>query len=265
MRTGDPSRPDCDLPPRNDSNACRAPPIVSSVADAGTGKSTMTPLMHRTLKTSVIGLILVAAVIFTPAGTFAYWQGWVFIVVYAVCTNSIGLYLALKDPALLERRMKVGPTAETRPAQKAIISLAFLSFFALAVVSVLDARFGWSHVPAWVSVLGNVLVALGLMIDLRVFRENSYGASTIRTMQGQTVISTGPYAVVRHPMYAGGAIMLLGTPLALGSCWGLLFMLVIVPILMVRILDEEKLLRSALDGYDAYARDVRYRLVPGIW
>jgi protein-S-isoprenylcysteine O-methyltransferase Ste14 len=116
-----------------------------------------------------------------------------------------------------------------------------------------------------VSVLGNVLVALGLMIDLRVFRENSYGASTIEKMEGQRVISTGPYAVMRHPMYVGAVIMVLGVPLALGSYWGLVFMLIIIPVLMLRILDEEKLLRRELDGYNAYARDVRYRLVPGIW
>jgi protein-S-isoprenylcysteine O-methyltransferase Ste14 len=222
-------------------------------------------LFIRTLKTSVIGLVVLGAVIFIPAGTFAYWQGWVFIVVFTAATVIIGLYLALKDPALLERRLKAGPAAETRPVQKAIIALAFLSFFALVVVSVLDHRFGWSHVPARVSVLGNVLIALGLMIDLRVFRENSYGASTIETMQGQTVISTGPYAVVRHPMYVGVVILVLGTPLALGSLWGLLFMLVDVPLLMLRILDEEKLLRSELNGYNAYAQDVRYRLVPGLW
>jgi protein-S-isoprenylcysteine O-methyltransferase Ste14 len=222
-------------------------------------------LFIRTLKATLIGLMVLGAVIFIPAGTFAYWQGWVFAIVFAASTNAIGLYLALKDPALLERRMKVGPAAETRPAQKVIISIAFLSFFALAIVSVLDHRLGWSDVPAWVSVLGNVLVALGLMIDLRVFRENSYGASTIEKMEGQRVISTGPYAVMRHPMYVGAAIMMLGVPLALGSYWGLLFMLIIIPILMLRILDEEKLLRRELDGYDAYARDVRYRLVPGIW
>ncbi|MFL5284186.1 MAG: methyltransferase family protein [Rhodopila sp.] len=208
---------------------------------------------------------MVGSVIFIPTGTFAYWQGWAFIAVFTASTVIIGLYLAIKDPALLERRIKAGPAAETRPAQKAIISLAFLSFFALALVSVLDHRFGWSHVPAWVSVLGNILVALGLMIDLRVFRENSYGASTIETMEGQTVVSTGPYAVVRHPMYVGVVILVLGTPLALGSFWGLLFMLINIPILMARILDEEKLLHSELDGYIAYAQDVRYRLLPGVW
>jgi protein-S-isoprenylcysteine O-methyltransferase Ste14 len=188
-----------------------------------------------------------------------------FLIVFGVSADLIGVYLAVKDPALLERRLRVGPGAETRPAQKAIISVAFVGFFALIIVSALDHRFAWSDVPVWVSVLGNGLVALGLMIDLRVFRENSFGASTIRTMEGQRVISTGPYAVVRHPMYAGVVILLLGMPLALGSYWGLLFMFINVPVLMLRILDEETMLRGELPGYESYAQRVRYRLVPGIW
>ena len=161
--------------------------------------------------------------------------------------------------------MKAGPGAETRPAQKALIALAFAGAIALVVVSVLDYRFGWSFVPAWVSVLGDVLVAGGLMIDLLVFRENSYGASTIETMEGQKVISSGPYALVRHPMYVGVLVMVVGVPLALGSWWGLAFLLLNVPILILRILDEETMLRQELDGYTEYTRTVRYRLVPGLW
>jgi protein-S-isoprenylcysteine O-methyltransferase Ste14 len=222
-------------------------------------------LVMRTLKTTIIGLVVFGALIFGPAGTFTYWQGWAFIIVFSLSTTVIGVYLALKDPALLERRVKVGPAAETRPAQKVIISLSFVAFFMLMVVSVLDHRFGWSPVPVWLSVLGNALVALGLMIDLCVFRENSYGASTIERMEGQKVIITGPYALVRHPMYVGVLIMVFGVPLALGSWWGLLIVLATIPILALRILDEEKMLRDQLDGYEAYARDVRYRLVPGLW
>jgi protein-S-isoprenylcysteine O-methyltransferase Ste14 len=147
-----------------------------------------------------------------------------------------------------------------------LIAVAFAGALALVVVSVLDHRFGWSFfVPAWVSVLGAVLVAAGLMIDLLVFRENSYGASTIETMEGQKVISTGPYALVRHPMYVGVLVMVIGVPLALGSWWGLAFLLLNVPILVLRILDEETMLRQELDGYADYMRSVRYRLVPGLW
>ena len=222
-------------------------------------------LAVRAATTAVVGLIVLCIIIFVPAGTLAYWQGWVFIAVFSISTNIIGVYLALKDPALLERRMKAGPGAETRPVQKALIALAFAGAIALLVVSVLDHRFGWSSVPAWVSVLGDVLVAAGLMIDLLVFRENSYGASTIEKMEGQKVISSGPYALVRHPMYVGVLVMVIGVPLALGSWWGLAFLLLNVPILVLRILDEEAMLRQELDGYADYMRKVRYRLVPGLW
>jgi protein-S-isoprenylcysteine O-methyltransferase Ste14 len=219
----------------------------------------------RTLSTTIIGLLVLGIVIFIPAGTIAYWQGWAFIAVFSVSTTIIGIYLALKDPALLARRIRAGPAAETRPMQKIIITLVFAVFMLLLVVSALDHRFGWSLVPAWVSVLGNALVAIGLAIDLRVFRENSYGASTIQTMEGQKVITTGPYAIVRHPMYVGALIMLVGVPPALGSWWGLPIALVSMPLLVLRILDEETMLREQLEGYQAYARSVRYRLAPGLW
>lgn len=222
-------------------------------------------LFIRTLRSTIIGLLVFGLLIFVPAGTLAYWQGWAFIAVFSASTTIIGVYLALKDPALLERRVRAGPAAETRPAQKIIISLAFAIFPLLLIVSVLDHRFGWSHVPVPVSVLGNALVALGLMIDLRVFRENSYGASTVKKMEGQRVIATGPYALVRHPMYVGALIMILGMPPALGSWWGLIPALACVPILMLRTLDEERMLRDELEGYEAYSRRVRYRLVPGLW
>lgn len=222
-------------------------------------------LALRTAKAGVKGLIVLGLLVFVPAGTLAYPEGWAFVLVFTAATTLIGLYLALRDPALLERRLKAGPGAETRPVQKALIGIAFAGAIALVVVSALDHRFGWSSAPGWISVLGNVLVALGLMIDLRVFRENSYGASTIRTMEGQRVISSGPYALVRHPMYSGVLVLAAGTPLALGSWWGLLFLLLHLPVLMLRILDEERMLAAELDGYAAYMRRVRCRLVPGLW
>ena len=222
-------------------------------------------LRTRAVRNAVFGLIILGIVIFGSAGTLAYWQGWAFIMVFAAATGIISADLALKDPALLERRIEAGPWAETRPVQKVLISAACAGLYALAVVAVLDHRFGWTYVPAWVSVIGNLLVVLGLAIVLRVFRENSYGASTIKRMEGQKVISTGPYAVVRHPMYAGALTMLAGVPLALGSYWGLAIMVLNVPILMLRILDEEAMLRLELDGYIEYVRSVHYRLLPGLW
>lgn len=222
-------------------------------------------LFLRTLRTAIIGVVVFGIIIFVPAGTLRYWQGWAFIAVFAVSTNIIGIYLAVYDPALLERRKKVGPWAEKRSLQKVVISLCIVVFLAVLVLSPLDWRFGWSHVLVWVSLLGDALVALGLMIDLRVFAENSYGASTIEKMEGQTLITTGPYALVRHPMYVGVLIMFFGIPLALGSWWGILPVLATVPILMLRIVDEEKMLRGELKGYETYMRDVRYRLLPGVW
>jgi protein-S-isoprenylcysteine O-methyltransferase Ste14 len=222
-------------------------------------------LFTRILKSVVIGILVIGALIFIPAGTFAYWQGWSFLAAFLICNIIIGIYLTLKDPALLERRKKVGPAAEKRLVQKIIISLCFVIFVGLLIFSVLDHRFRWSEVPLWASMLGNALVVLGLMTILRVFRENTYGASTIEMMESQKVITSGPYALVRHPMYVGVLIMAAGVPPALGSWWGLLFGLAIVPVLMLRIIDEETMLRGELEGYDLYMRDVRYRLVPGVW
>ena len=222
-------------------------------------------LVMQTLRTAVIGVVALAAVLFVPAWTVDYWQAWAFIVVFTISTNAIGIYLARNDPALLERRKQIGPTAEQRPAQRIAITLGILSFLGVMVLSALDHRFGWSTVPAWVSVVGDLLVALGLLVDLLVFRANTYGASNVQVTEGQTVISTGPYAIVRHPMYAGVLVMVVGTPLALGSLWGLLLVLVTVPVLVWRILDEESLLEHELSGYTAYTRRVRHRLVPYVW
>jgi protein-S-isoprenylcysteine O-methyltransferase Ste14 len=222
-------------------------------------------LFWQTLRTAIIGTLVLAAMLFIPAGTLDYWQGWLFIVVFAASTNAIGVYLLLKDPVLLERRKQFGPTAEQRPAQRVITVLLVLTVLGLLVLCALDRRFGWSPVPASVSVLGDVLVALGLFIDLLVLRENTYSASNIRIAEGQKVISTGPYAIVRHPMYAGALIMMIGVPLALDSWWGLLLVAATLPVLVWRILDEEALLRDELPGYTEYTRSVRHRLVPYVW
>lgn len=222
-------------------------------------------LALRTIRSALLGLLVLCLLVFIPAGTLTYWQGWAFIVVFTVSTNIIGVYFALEDPVLLERRIKAGPAAETRPKQKVLISLVYVSMIGLVIVSALDYRFGWSRAPAWISILGNALVALGLMIDFLVLRENSYGASTIQTMQGQKVITTGPYALVRHPMYSGALVLVAGAPLALGSYWGLLFLLLTTPVLILRILDEEEMLESCLEGYVLYKAKVTYRLAPGVW
>jgi protein-S-isoprenylcysteine O-methyltransferase Ste14 len=219
----------------------------------------------RNIATSVLGLVGLGALLFVPAGTLNYWQAWVFIVVFAVSTQAIGVYLAFKDPALLERRMQFGPAAEQRPSQRIIVALTIVGFLGIIVFSALDHRFGWSPVPFWVSLLGNALVVLGLFITLLVLRENTFSASNIRVERGQTVIATGPYAIMRHPMYAGALIMMVGVPLALDSWLGLLVVALLTPVLVWRILDEERLLNSELSGYTEYAHRVRFRLVPFVW
>ena len=203
--------------------------------------------------------------LFLPAWTFDYWQAWVFLAVFAVSTWVPSLYLLRTNPAALQRRMHGGPTAETRPVQKVIISFALVSMVGMILLSVLDHRFGWSVVPAAVCLIGDALVVIGLGIAVVAVIQNSYAAATIRVEDEQNVTSAGLYGLVRHPMYVGNIVLMLGVPLALGSYWGLVFVIVGVPVLMLRILDEESMLDQQLAGYREYTQRVRYRLVPGVW
>ena len=219
----------------------------------------------QAIASGLIGLVVFGLLVFWPAGTFDYWQGWAFIAVFAASTMIPSLYLAAKNPAALERRMQAGPAAETRPLQKLIISFAFVSLGATIVVSALDFRFGWSSVPAAISVIGDVLVALGLGISMIVTIQNGYAAANVKVESGQDLVSTGLYGVVRHPMYFGNVVLMIGIPLALGSYWGLLFVIPGLAVLAARILDEEKVLTQQLAGYRDYAQRVHYRMVPYVW
>jgi protein-S-isoprenylcysteine O-methyltransferase Ste14 len=225
----------------------------------------MNKLVLPTLQSFLIGAVILGLLLFVPTGTLNYWQAWVFILVFLTSVNAIGVYLSIKDPVLLERRKNVGPAVEQNVAQRIIMSLAMISIIALLAYCALDHRFAWSPVPAYISLIGDLLVALGLLFTFFVFRANSFGGSTVQTFEDQKVISTGPYAVVRHPMYVGVLIMMTGVPLALGSGIGLAVLVVAIPALVWRILDEEKLLKKDLPGYIEYTRKVRYRLVPYIW
>jgi protein-S-isoprenylcysteine O-methyltransferase Ste14 len=213
----------------------------------------------------LIGLVAFGVLLFVPAGTLNYWQAWVFLIVFAGSTWIPALYLLRKNPAALERRMRAGPGAETRTVQKIIIVVAFGSAAGMIVLSVLDHRLGWSHVPPAVSLVGDVLVAVGLGVAMLVTVQNSYAAANINVEKGQTVVSTGLYRFVRHPMYVGTLIMMVGIPLALGSYWGLAVVVPGLSALVIRILDEEKLLNRELTGYREYTQEVRYRLVPYVW
>ncbi len=219
----------------------------------------------RVTATSIWGLLSFGLILFLPAGTLHYWQAWVFIGVFMAATIVPVIYLARNNPAALQRRMTAGPRAEPRAAQKFIITGSFLTLFATMVVSALDHRFGWSPVPAWLCVVGDVLVATGLGIAMLVVVQNGYAAATVTVESGQTLVSNGLYRFMRHPMYAGNVIMMIGMPLALGSYWGLLFVIPGGMVLVLRILDEEKLLTEELAGYREYRQRVRYRLLPYIW
>ena len=208
----------------------------------------------------VMGLLL-----FLPAGTVGYWQAWVYLVIFFGAAALTTVYLMRWDPALLQRRLKGGPGAETRPAEKLIMFATSVGFIGLLVIPALDHRYGWSVVPTYGVILGGALVAIGFYFIFLVYRENSFTSATIEVSVDQKVISTGPYAIVRHPMYASALLYLVGTPLALGSFWGMVPLAAMLPFLIWRLFDEERLLSESLPGYVEYQRKVRHRLLPGIW
>jgi protein-S-isoprenylcysteine O-methyltransferase Ste14 len=222
--------------------------------------------LHKKAFGGLLFLALVmASLLFITAGTLDYWQAWTCLTVHFSASLAITLYHMEQDPKLLERRMRGGPTAEKEPTQKIIMFLTSLGFIGLLVIPALDHRFGWSQMPPYAALAGDGLVLLGWIAIYSVFRENSFSSATIELAPDQTVISTGPYALVRHPMYAGGLIMLLGMPIALGSWWGVLVVIAMIPALIWRLFDEEKFLAKNLRGYAEYQNKVQYRLIPLVW
>ena len=218
------------------------------------------------LTSGLVGLVVFGAMLFLPAGTFDYWQAWVFLLVFFPLSTWIpSIYLMRKNPAALQRRMRAGPGAETRTVQKVVIAVLYSSLAAMFVVGALDHRFGWSPVPTAICLAGDVLVAVGRGVVMLVVIQNSYAATTIRVEEGQKLASTGLYGLVRHPMYTSYVVMMVGIPLALGSYWGLVFVIPGLLVIAWRIRDEEKLLQKELDGYGEYTQKVRYRLVPCMW
>jgi protein-S-isoprenylcysteine O-methyltransferase Ste14 len=226
----------------------------------------MDSLYLRAIRAAFGGFIWFFAVIFIPAWTLAYWQGWAFFLTLSILTALATIYIAFHDKQLLESRLRGGPMAEKTSAQKIITAVGALIFVAAIMIMVFDHRFSWSPaVPACLSILGDALGALGILVYLFVVKENRFAAGVIQVAEGQTVVSTGPYAIVRHPMYAGALLVFIGAPLALGSWWGLLFIPAFIAWFAWRLLNEEEFLHQNLRGYAEYAHKVRYRLVPYLW
>ena len=228
-----------------------------------------TQLLSKIAATTTLGftsLIFVLAIaLFAPAWTLRFWQALLYLFLFASSSGAITVYLWKRDQALLSRRVSAGPIAEKSRAQQIIQFFASIGFLAILVVPSLDHRFTWSHVPLWIVFAGDLLVVLGFYIVFKVFCVNTFTSATIEVSEQQTVISIGPYALVRHPMYSGALVMLLGTPLALASWWGLIAFAIMVAVIVIRLLDEEKLLLGNLPGYAEYGAKVRYRLMPYVW
>jgi protein-S-isoprenylcysteine O-methyltransferase Ste14 len=224
-----------------------------------------TKLIVQSIGTFLGGALLLGLLLFLPAGTFNYWQAWLFIVVFMITMSVFGIYFSVHDPDLVERRKQAGPGAEQSTLQKVVATLAFGSLLGLVAFCGLDRRFGWSHVPPFVAWGGDALVVLSFVMFYLVGKVNSFASSNIRVEDHQQVVSTGPYALVRHPMYVGALVMCIGTALGLGSWWALAFLAITIPVLIVRIIDEEKVLAKGLPGYADYEQRVRYRLVPHVW
>jgi len=218
---------------------------------------------------SILGLVFLdlclALALFLSAGSFGFWQAWVFLVVWTICVVLITLYLMRYDRKLLASRVQAGPAAETQRLQQVIQGFASLFFIGIFVVAGLDDRFHWSAVPPFLSEIANIIVVLGFFVVFLVFRTNSYTSAVIEVSEEQKVISTGPYSIVRHPMYSGAVLLLLFAPLTLGSWVAVLFVLPLILVLVIRLVAEEKYLITNLRGYEAYLQKVRYRLIPFIW
>ena len=212
----------------------------------------------------VAGLVLIALALFVTAGTIDYWQAWVYLGNVAVTSTLITLRI-VKDPRLLESRIKAGPTAEQRPRQKLILTCTAVPMCAMYIVPGLDRRYDWSRVPTWLCIAGGVLIVVSMWMVDRVFNENSFGAATVQVTEGQKVITTGPYAIVRNPMYSGAAVYLVGLAFALGSYWTLIAAVLVILGLVWRLFDEEALLKEELPGYVEYCDKVRWHLIPGVF
>jgi len=222
-------------------------------------------LMGKALSGFLILLVSLSVLVFLPAGTMNYFQAWIYLFTFAVSTILITTYLFKYDQKLLERRVKAGPIAEKEKNQKIIQVLANVSFCSVYIIAGFDHRYNWSNIPINASLMADACVALEFYIVFLVFKENSYTSATIEIAKNQKVISTGPYGLVRHPMYSGASLMLVASAIALGSYWSVLCVVLLIFIIIMRLLEEEKFLSKNLSGYNRYCQKVRYHLIPLLW
>lgn len=219
-------------------------------------------LVKKVISAYLSAFVVLGLMFFVPAGTVFYWQAWVYLVVMFFSAGSIGAYLMRHDKALMERRLKM---KEREEPQKKIIKAGTIIYLAIFLVPGLDFRFGWSQVPLAVVIFSDAVVLFGYYLFFLTLKENSYASRIIEVEKGQKVVTTGPYAVVRHPMYSAILLIMVFTPLCLGSYWGLFATIPAFPLIILRILNEERALAENLPGYKEYLEKNRYRLIPGIW
>lgn len=208
------------------------------------------------------GLLLIGMLIFLPAGTFEYWNGWLFIALLFIPMLALGVILLWKAPELLAKRLN---TKEKEGQQKMVVALSGLVFLGAFIVAGLDFRFGWTHVPTWLIAVASVILLVSYGLYAEVMRENAYLSRTVEVQENQKVIDTGLYGIVRHPMYAATILLFLSFPLVLGS-WISFGIFLVYPIVIgMRIKNEEVVLEQGLEGYSEYKKRVKYRLLPFVW
>lgn len=219
-------------------------------------------LIVNAISKLLAGLGIVMLLLFLPAGTWCYWQAWLFIALLFIPMTLVGIWLLFRQPDLLAKRLN---NKEKQPKQKSIVALSGVMFILGFVLCGLDARYAWSDIPLWLIICASVLFLLGYAMYVEVMRENAYLSRTIEVQEGQRVIDSGLYSIVRHPMYSATLLMYLAMPLILGSAWALLVFAIYPLLIIQRIRNEETLLAAELPGYTDYQQRIRYRLIPWIW